>query len=243
MKHWKKICTVLFTTVIVSLGTATMAFAAETGQIQVSGSGVVLVDPDSADISLSITTNGSTANQAQQKNNQILQSVTSAMRQMGISDEDMQTTYSYVSPAYSYDPTTDTSTITGYRANTQLQVTTTDIDHTGKYIDTALKAGATGTNGVSFYLADESAYYAEALQAAVKSADASAHAIAAAYGKQLGTVLSVTEISRNTYYTESFSTNSKAMATDAIAEGSSSGTEVLYGKVSVSADLSVIYAF
>ncbi len=241
MKKWKKIAAVVTAAMVLSLGMSSVAYAAA-GEINVNGTGVVMADPDTAKISLTVETMGKTSEAAQKENNQILQKVTKAMQGMGVAKENIVTTYTSVYPHYNYNDETGNRMLTGYQSYTDLQVTTTDIDHAGKYIDAALKAGATGTNGVDFSVADQSQYYGQALQIAVKNAGKSAQSIADAYGRQLGDVKSVTENSKNAYQVES---TNKFMATeDSMSAGSAeAGTTISYGKIQITANISVTYSF
>ena len=241
MKKWKKFAAVLAAAFTLSLGMASMAYAAE-GQINVNGTGIVMADPDTAKISLSVETMGKTSEAAQKENNQIIQKVTKAMQSMGVAREDIVTTYTSVYPQYNYNDETGQRTVLGYRSYTDLQIATKDIDNTGKYIDAALKAGATGTNGVEFSVANQSLYYGQALQSAVKNAEKSAQSIAQAYGRQLGAVQSVTENSRNAYYGETANL-SKMMATEDAVAGAGSGTTISYGKIQITANIAVTYGF
>ena len=239
MKKWKKFAAVLATVMALSLSMSGFCYAAE-GEINVNGTGIVMADPDTAKISLSVETLGKTSETAQKANNQILQKVTKAMEQMGVTKENIVTTYTSVYPQYSYNEETGKRVVTGYQSYTDLQVTTKDIDHAGKYIDAALKAGATGTNGVDFSVADQSVYYGQALQLAVRNAEKSATSIAQAYGRQLGAVKSVTENSRKSYYVESAN---KLMATESMAMDSAAGTTISYGKIQITANIAVTYGF
>ena len=241
MKKWKKLAAVLAATMALSFGMTGMAYAAD-GEINVNGTGIVMADPDTANISLSVETTGKTSEIAQRENNKILQAVTKAMLQMGVAKENIVTTYTSVYPQYNYNDETGARTVLAYRSYTDLQVTTKDIDNAGKYIDAALKAGATGTNGVSFSVADQSVYYGQALQVAVKNAGKSAEAIASAFGRQLGAVKSVTENSRNAYYVET-ANMSKMMATEDSAAAGAGGTTISYGKIQITANISVTYSF
>lgn len=241
MKKWSKILVALTMTCALSLGASCLAFAAD-GEITVTGTGIVEANPDTADIRINIQTTNQTAQAAQKECNQILQKVTKAISDLGIAQENIVTTYTSVYPSYNYD--NGNRVLTGYRANTDLQITTKDIDNTGKYIDAALKAGASGTDGVDFSIADESAYYGQALQVAVKNAGKSAASIAAAYDRTLGEVKSVTELSSSTYYVESaqkqMAVTEGAADTDNSAAG---GTSIRYGKIQVQANISVVYGF
>ena len=241
MKKWKKFVAIFAATMALSLGMAGMAYAAE-GEINVNGTGIVMADPDTAKINLSVETIGKTSEAAQKENNQIIQKVTKAMQDMGVTKENIVTTYTSVYPQYNYNDETGQRTILHYRSYTDLQVTTKDIDNAGKYIDAALKAGATGTGGVNFSVADQSLYYGQALQVAVKNAEKSAQSIAQAYGKQLGAVKSVTENSRNAYYVETANMAKMTVAEDAAAD-TGGGTTISYGKIQITANIAVTYGF
>ena len=219
-----------------------MAFAAE-GEIHVNGTGIVQANPDTAEISLNISTDGKTAQAAQAENNKIVAAVTNAMTKLNVKKEDIVTAYSSVYPNYRYNDETGKRTLTGYQAETNLQVKTKDIDNAGKYIDAALKAGATGSNGVSFSIADRSKYYGQALQVAVKNAEASAAVIAQAYGKPLGAVKSVTEASENASYAYGGGAGKNSMmAVESLADRDA-GTTISYDKIEITARVSVSYAF
>lgn len=240
MKNWKRMCIVCAAAATLVLGCHSVAFAA--GEISVTGTGVVLAKPDTATISFSVETDGKTSETAQRESNKIMQKVTDTLTEMGIRQDKIVTTNTYVYPLYQYNDETGKRSVTGYRSSASIQASTKDIDNAGKYIDAALKAGATGTDGVSFSLEDKSPYYAQALEAAVRSAEGSAAAIAAAYGKPLGEVKNVTENTRNAYYVEN--TKMAAMADEAMdMETGAGGTNILYGDVRVSADISVVYNF
>ena len=241
MKKWKKFAAVLAATMTLSLSMSGFCYAAE-GEINVNGMGVVMADPDTATIGLSVETFGKTSEAAQKENNLILQKVTKAMQQMGVAKEDIVTAYTSVYPQYNYNDETGKRTVMGYQSYTDLQVITKDIDNAGKYIDAALKAGATGTNGVDFSVSDQSVYYGQALQLAVKNAEKSATSIAQAYGRQLGNVKSVTENSRNAYQVESVN-KYMAMEESASADSAAGGTTISYGKIQITANISVTYSF
>ena len=265
MKKWARGLVVCAATAVLSIGAACMAYAAE-GEINVNGTGVVQADPDTADISLEISTDGKAAQAAQKENNRITAAVTKAMTDLNVKKDDIVTAYTSVYPTYRYNDETGKRTITGYHAETHLQVKTKDINNTGKYIDAALQAGATGTNGVSVYydssiwkvcqmtedstlgtvleLATADTADNEDYQAAVKNAEKSAAAIAQAYGKPLGAVKNVSEISRNYYYmhTDSNAKSSMMATEDAVADGGL-GTTISYGKIEITANISVTYGF
>ena len=66
MKKWARGLVVCAAAAVLSIGAACMAYAAE-GEINVNGTGVVQADPDTADISLEISTDGKAAQAAQKE--------------------------------------------------------------------------------------------------------------------------------------------------------------------------------
>ena len=91
------------------------------------------------------------------------------MKALGVTDEDIVTSHISVYPSYRYDEKTDKQVLENYQAYTSVNVTTNDVDNAGKYVDAALNAGATGTNGVTFSLEKPETYYNQALTEAVKA--------------------------------------------------------------------------
>ena len=187
-------------------------------------------------ISLEISTDGKAAQAAQKENNRITAAVTKAMTDLNVKKDDIVTAYTSVYPTYRYNDETGKRTITGYHAETHLQVKTKDINNTGKYIDAALQAEL--ENGYAL----EDALIV--VNPAVKNAEKSAAAIAQAYGKPLGAVKNVSEISRNYYYmnTDSNAKSSMMATEDAVADGGL-GTTISYGKIEITANISVTYGF
>lgn len=179
------------TAAVLALGMSTMALAAEpaANTITVNGQGIVKVAPNVATIHATVEKTAKTAAQAQKAVNEELTDVIAAMKALGITDEDIVTSHISVYPSYRYDEKTDKQVLENYQAYTSVNVTTNDVDNAGKYVDAALNAGATGTNGVTFSLEKPETYYNQALTEAVKVAQSSATAIAQAYGKPLGQVV------------------------------------------------------
>ncbi|WP_312060796.1 SIMPL domain-containing protein [Anaerotignum sp.] len=239
----KKFKTLLITTSLAAVlifGSASSAFAAEGAGITTNGTGIVSVLPDTATVSLSVQTTGKTADAAQKENNKISTKVVDKLMELGVAKDKIITNYSSVYPQYQYDDVTGKSTITSYRANASFDVTVKDIDHVGTYIDGALKAGATGFNGVSFSLEDPNPYYVQALQAAVKNASIAANAIAAAYGKPLGEIQKVEEQASYSSFEETAVYNEKAVL-DSVRGSSGNSTEIQYNKIKVTATITATY--
>lgn len=239
MKNWKRLLITTSLATALVFGSATAAFAAEDSVITTNGTGIVNVEPDTAQISLSVQTSGKTATGAQKENNKISAKVVGTLEEMGIPKDKIVTGYASVYPSYQYDEKTGKRTIESYQANANLEVTIKDIDHVGTYIDAALSAGATGFNSVTFSLEDPTKYYGQALQAAVKNASTSANVIAAAYGKPLGPIQAVIEHASYDSFQETRNYMEKAVADSAY--GDDSGTVIKYDKIQVTANITASY--
>lgn len=187
MKKWKKNMMACMTAAVLALGMSTAALAAEpeASTITVNGQGIVQVAPDVATIHVTVEKTAKTAAQAQEDVNEELTDVIAAMKALGVTEDHIVTSYISVYPSYQYDEETGKRTVENYQAYTSVNVSTNDVDNAGKYVDAALKAGATGTDGVSFSLEKPETYYNQALTEAVKAAQSSATAIAQAYGRPL----------------------------------------------------------
>lgn len=245
MKQWQRKVIACCAAMGMALGMSTMALAAEptASTITVNGSGVVEAEPDLATIHVYAEQTADTAAQAQNAVNRVLSDITAAMKAEQVADEDIVTSYVSVYPVYRYDETTDTQQMDGYRAYTSIDITISDVEHAGKYVDAALQAGASGTDGVTFSLENPAAYYQQALQEAIKTAQTSAQAIAQAYGKPLGQVLSVTENSQSTTYAKSADYGVMEEASMVADTASGSNTTISYEDISVRASITAVYGF
>ncbi len=245
MKMAKK-CMALLMTAAMIIGGSCVAFAAEgtvqKGSITVNGKGIVMVDPDKATIRMGVETTDKTAKQAQDKNAAIVKKAVEAMKALGVVEKDIITSYYSVYPQYRYDDKTEQRVLTGYRVYNAFQIITKDVDHTGKYIDAAVKAGVTNNDGVDFSVENPDKYYARALKLAVENASVNAKTIAETLGSNLGHVISVTEHSSNaSYMREVDVTNRKMETMGAGADGAS--IDIRYDKIEVCAYITAVYGY
>jgi uncharacterized protein YggE len=193
--------------------------------ITVSGSGTVTSVPDRADFGFTVETRAKTAAGALAQNADAATNVIAALKNAGATSADIQTSQVSLSP----QTTPDGTTIVGYIAANSISVRS-QIDRTGKLIDTAVAAGATGVSGPSLSLSDQDSLYRDALQKAVADAKLKAQALADAAGLTLGAAQSIAE--------GSFAT--PLPIADKLAAPSS--TPIEPGTQDVQATVTVIYA-
>ena len=189
MKH-RRLTVGIFTLALLILAVAQFGLAQEIRQIYVQGEGVVQVEPDRAYISLGVTTEAPSAEEAQIKNANSMRNILAALGELGIKDDAIETSYFNVYPIYRYDQEKGNQ-LTGYRVSNTVSVTLDDLSQVGEAIDSAIKAGATNVNSVNFTLADEKPWLNEAMVLAVENARQKAELLTAAAGVKLGPVMAI----------------------------------------------------
>lgn len=172
---------------------------AQTGEnefntITVRGEGTIKVKPDIAYISIGVLTENKDAKVAQTENATKINKVISALKDMGIEEESIQTGNYSVYPIYDYD-SKGPERITGYNVNNTINVTVRDILMVGDVLDVGIKEGANMSSGIQFSVSDTEGYYHEALKQAVNNAKGKADAIGEVLGVNIQAPSSVVEIS------------------------------------------------
>jgi uncharacterized protein YggE len=162
--------------------------AAADRTITVTGNGTVSSIPDRATFTFTVETRGKTATSALAQNNDAAAAVIAAVKGAGVPAADIQTSQVALMQQSSQDGTD----IVGYIASNTITVKT-DLARSGRLVDAAVAAGATGFGGPMLSRSDEAGLYRQALAKAVDDAKLKAQALADAAGLKLGAVQSVTE--------------------------------------------------
>jgi uncharacterized protein YggE len=209
---------------------ALAAFSQTPGSIQASGSAAILgLQPDQAQVTAGVTTSAKTAQDAATKNAALATAIIAALKGVLGSSGSIQTISYTLNPQYSTGSTANPPVIVGYTATNTVQATTGNLNLVGPLIDAANQAGANNISGPSFSLQNPEPYRQQALTAAAKQALAHAGAIAAGLGAKTGAVISAQEASNVTPVYSGVG-------------APTSGTPVVTGTVSVSADVTVTVA-
>lgn len=159
--------------------------------ITVVGSGTVQVAPDIAVVNLGVQVTAPTGTEATDTVTADAAALTEALIAAGIAEEDIQT-----SGLSLYSTTGDSSTtVTGYNATLNVNVTVRDIEAVGSTIDAAQRSAGQGftIGGVSFSFADQESVLEQARIDAVTNATAKAAQYAAAIDAELGDVVTIVE--------------------------------------------------
>ena len=159
--------------------------------ISVTGVGKIRVTPDVADVQLGINLTRDNVRAARDDAAAAMNRVLAALREMGIAEADLRTSYINIGPVYDYSG--NTQRITGYQVSNIVDVHVPDLAKLADVIDGSIAAGATTVNGVTFDVADRSSAERQAREAAVRDARAHADTLAAAAGVTITGVASISE--------------------------------------------------
>jgi hypothetical protein len=202
--------------------------------LSVQGSGSSRTDPDEATVRLGVLSQAPTAREAMQQVNQTANAILAAVRKLGVSDKDIQTSELNLGPVYSQTPPErgGEPRISGYQASNVVSIRLTKMDQVGPVVDAGLGAGANRLDGVAFGLQNEEAARADALAQAAAAARTKAAALAKALNVRLAEIVEVVE-GGVTVFTP--------MRSRMAMEAMSADTAVSPGQVGVDASLTLRY--
>ncbi len=158
-------------------------------QITVVGQGEVKGRPDTATVQIGVETEAPTSQEALTKNNAQAQTVQQRLKDLGVAENDLQTSNFNIFPVYGPDG----KQLTGYRVNNTVSVTIRNLDQAGALLDQVVQTGANSIYGISFSVSDDKALLDQARVAAMQSAREHADQLAKAGGAAVGDVLVITE--------------------------------------------------
>jgi uncharacterized protein YggE len=207
--------------------------------ISLTGAGIASATADQATLNLGVEVTKDTAGEAISENANLMAAVIEAMKNQGVSEEDIKTTNYNVYAQYDWKE--DGRELVGYTVSNMVQVVVKDIDNVGNVIDVAGEAGSNSINGISFGLSEDkmaelkTAAYILALGDAQDKADL----IAETLGLSITGVQSVTENS----YTPVRSYMEYAEAGMDMAMSSKTPTPIVSGDLSVSVNVHIVFLF
>ncbi len=200
--------------------------------ITVHGHAEIMLKPDIARLTVSVTTNAPHQADAARNNATQATALLKALKAAGIASDDIQTSGYTVQPQYEY-PKDGKQVLNGYQVTNSMDVTIRNLDKIGAIIDKAVQSGATQIDGPNYDLANRSQGEGEALTAAIANARSKADLMAGAAGVSLGKLTSLTEDSAPRVVPLVF-------AREAMADAPS--TPISTQKITVTADVTEIYA-
>lgn len=146
--------------------------------------------PDRATVRISVQTHATTASMAASQNATKQNSVLSALRTLGMPNEQLSTTDYSVNPEYRYEQN-KSPTLIGYTVTNTILADVRDLKILGKVLDAALGNGANIISSLDFYASNTDAARREAIGTAVAKARSEADVAARAAGGTLGGLMSL----------------------------------------------------
>ena len=164
-----------------------------TSRITVQGNGQATGTPDVLNAVFGFNTTAGSSTAALSENNAKVAQALAALAAGGVATRDVQTTGLTLSPQYAFPH--GVPTLTGYQVTDTVSATLRDVTKAGSAIDAVVGAAgnAAEINGLNFSIADPAKVQDEARAQAVHLAVAHAEAMAAAAGRRLGPVCSLTD--------------------------------------------------
>lgn len=142
----------------------------------VTGNGMMMAQPNYAQLQIEVMTREETVHEAQQKNAVILNQVIESLLSLNIPQQDIKTTVYNIIPTYDFIE--GKQVFTGYEVINGISVKVNNISLVGTVIDTAVANGANRISSIQFKSSFEEWYYRQALSQALQDAYSKARTIA-----------------------------------------------------------------
>lgn len=169
------------------------AVAVSAQTIIIDGTGEASAPADIARISLGVTQEGDTPEEAFSGLRRDMNSVFQALDSEGIDPLDRQTGNINMSPRYDNNSLSENRTH-GYVANTSVEITVRDVAALGQILTAIVAADATDIQGLSYDITDKTALLEMARRDAVSDAMSAAAVLADAAGATLGALKSIEDV-------------------------------------------------
>jgi len=167
--------------------------------IYIEGTGKASARPDLATVTFSVDTRGADQSEAQRKNTEVMNTLMSQMRAIGIEEKDMQTTYYNVWQDSVWNPDTQTYDLSDWVASSSVEVKVRNIDLVSQVLVTAGENGATNISGPNFTLDDNTAAKDAARDEAIADAMKKARLLAEKLNLKIESVIGYSEYSPDYY--------------------------------------------
>lgn len=162
--------------------------------ITVVGTGRITGEPDTLRTTVGVEVERDNVDAALSAANEATQRVIDAVRGAGVSQEDLQTTEFSVEPRYDH-PHEGPPVLRGYVARNLVEVKVRDLERAGEVLTAATEAGGNDArvHGVRFSLEDNQALLEAARERAFEDARSRAQQYAELAGRELGSLVSLSE--------------------------------------------------
>lgn len=207
--------------------------------ITVTGTGIVEIAPDTADVSFGVYSQNESLEAAQDDNSSRLEAIMQAFTDAGIPPEDVATSNYSVRVINEYDRDGNLVGVLGYEVWSSVTVTIRDITTVGTLLDDVVGAGANEISSISFYVDNTDAAASQARVAAIEDARAKADEMAEASGVLVVGVYAIEETSAPEPFAVDYD-----MAADRQAGGAEAAPQqvpIAPGQTTITVDVQMVF--
>ena len=210
-----------------------------TNILSLTGSATTAVKLDKVILSLGVETTNKTADAALATNSKIMNQVIDALKAAGVKDNETSTSSFNILPNYNYSQPSVASRITGFTVSNSIQIQSTNINNTSKWIDTAIAAGANTVDRIDFALSDKKLEETKTslIKQAMHDARAKADIVASAAGVK---VVGISSINLNELAIQP-PPSPIPMAKQSLAATEARPTPIVSGQEEVTTNIGVIF--
>jgi uncharacterized protein YggE len=158
--------------------------------VRVTGTAEVKVVPDRAVIEMGVEKDDVSASQAKRSADATARKLMAVLKQSGIDDKDVQTSYLSLQPQWRR---VKGKSIQTFAATETLTITVKDLSRLDTLLEGLIKAGGNRIDSVRYETSDLRKYRDQAREMAVKAAREKAQALAKALGQEIGKASSIEE--------------------------------------------------
>lgn len=162
------------------------------GEVTVSGSGRVSLQPDLAELRLGVSLSRQSVTELREEAAILMSAILTAAEASGVDKQDIRTSLLSVQPRFAYHEN-EPPKPAGFEMTNVVEITVHDLARLAEVIDGALKAGATSMDSLEFRVADPGPAETEARRRAMAEARSHADVLADAAGLSITGVISVVE--------------------------------------------------
>ena len=226
-----------------------------TNTITVSGKGEILAEPNIADFTFTVSEDGTTAEEAQNKATTKNNAALDAVKAAGVADTDIKTLSYDLSPKYQYSGTAcplvvpnqtngtyippcppGKQVIVGYTVTQSVEVKVRQIDNASPLLTKIAAIGVSYISGISFVVDNQDALQEQAREKAIADAKDKATVLAKSLGVHLSRIVNFSDNQGPIYYANAYGTDS-AQATPASAPT----PELPPGQNTITSNVSITY--
>lgn len=166
----------------------------ERSVVNVTGEGIVKVEPDQVLIKSRIEHEGDSAAEVKRQNDEVVDKVISYLSSQGVDKKDIKTEYINLNKRYDYNDKTYS-----YVANQAITITLKDLEDYEKIMKGLLENGLNRIDGIQFKSSEMEKYEKEARKSAVLDAQKRAKELAQPLGQEIGNAVSISEMDYNSF--------------------------------------------